>query len=154
MFLFGLILSGFRRNLVFLTAGFLKRIACTDMTAKNACFRLLGFQREQVFNAPNVGFQRSLRRRTLRPSVERIRRKALLPFGSQERISRIQSSSAESSRQAFKGWYSSGACEGIRHSKKRKKTRRDQFQRNRKSISIAKFNLLTSGTLGDRPLAL
>ena len=54
------------------------------------------------------GFESALHRRTPRPSTERIRRKAMLPFGSQQRISRIQPSSADGSRQASKGWSSVG----------------------------------------------
>ena len=51
-----------------------------------------------------LGFACAQHRRTSRPSVERIRRKALLPSVSQQRISRIQPSSAEGSRRGFEGF--------------------------------------------------
>ena len=42
----------------------------------------------------------------------KIRRKALLPFGSRPKTSRIQPSGADGLRRAATAWSSSGACEG------------------------------------------
>jgi hypothetical protein len=55
-------------------------------------------QRHALSLLAPLGFGCAQHWQTPRPSVERIHRKALLPFGSQQRISRIQHSSADGSR--------------------------------------------------------
>ena len=61
-----------------------------------------------------IRFNFSQHRRIPRPSAESIRRKALLSFGSQCFISRIQPSSADGSRRASNGRSSIGRCVLIR----------------------------------------